>query len=66
MLLVSALERNYFSDKWIADQTLVIIFYNDYSLDFTVKRYINRYPPYKLFDGINIHHEITTGKINLI
>ena len=31
---VSSLERNYFTGKWIVDQTLVTIFKNDYILDF--------------------------------
>ena len=40
---VAALERNYFTKKWIADQILGTIFRNDYNSDFTVKIFINRY-----------------------
>ena len=37
---------------------------NDYKLDFAVKRFINRYLPHLLFDGINIHHEIKRNIID--
>ena len=61
---VAALERDYFTEKLIADQTLVTIFTNEYNLDFAVKRYINRYHSHLLFDGINIHHEIKRNIID--
>ena len=61
---VPALGRNYFTEKWIADQTLIIIFTNDYNLDLAVKRYINRYLPHILYDGINVHHEIKKNIID--
>ena len=55
---ISALERNYFTEKWIGDHTLVTIFKHDYNLDFVTKRYINRYLPHLLFEGIYIHYEM--------
>ena len=55
---ISALERNYFVEKWIGDHILVTIFQNDYNLEFVDKRYINKYLPQLLFEGINIHYEI--------
>ena len=55
---ISALERNYFIEKWIGDHTLVTIFKNDYNLDFASKRYINRYLRHLLFEGIYIHYEM--------
>ena len=55
---ISALERNFFTEKWIGDHILVTIFQNDYNLEFVDKRYINKYLPQLLFEGINIHYEI--------
>ena len=43
---------------------MVTIFTNDYNLDFALKRYINRYLPHLLFDGIKIHHEIKRNIID--
>jgi len=54
---ISALERNYFTERWIGDQTLVTIFKNDHNLEFVSKRYINKHIPYLLFEGIYIHYE---------
>ena len=54
---ISALERNYFTERWIGDQTLVTILKNDHNLEFVSKRYINKHIPYLLFEGIYIHYE---------
>ena len=37
---------------------MVTIFKQDYNLDFVTKRYINRYLPHILFEGIYIHYEV--------
>ncbi len=54
---ISALERNYFTEKWISDHTLVTIYKHDYTLDFASKRYINKYLPQLSFEGLYIHYE---------
>ena len=64
MLFCCSMKKKYFTEKWIADQNLVTIFINDYGLDFAVKRFINRYLPHLLFDGINIYHEIKRNIID--
>ena len=41
--LNSALDRNYFLDRWISDQSLVTILSQNYQLDFINKGYVNKY-----------------------
>jgi len=60
---VSVLRRNYFTEKWIGDQTLVTILKHDYNLEFVSKGCINKYLPHLLFEGIHIHYEIKRNMI---
>ena len=55
---ISALERFFFTEKWIGDHILVTIFQNDYNLEFVDKRDINKYLLQLLFEGIHIDYEI--------
>ena len=41
--LNSALDRRYFVDKWIGDQSLVSILEQNYDMDFMSKKYFNKY-----------------------
>ena len=41
--LNSALDRKYFLDKWISDNSLVTLLKQNYELDFLNKSYLNRY-----------------------
>ena len=41
--LISALDRNYFLDRWISDNSMVTIIKNNYNLEFINKSYINKY-----------------------
>ena len=43
---------------------MITIFKHDCNLDFASKRYINRYLPYLLFEGIHIHYEIKRDVID--
>ena len=41
--LLSALDRKYFVDRWISDNSMVTILKNNYNLQFISKSYINKY-----------------------
>ena len=41
--LLSALDRKYFVDRWISDNSLVTNMKNNYNLQFISKSYINKY-----------------------
>ena len=54
--LISALDRIYLQEKWISDQSLVTILQDDYRLDFSNKRYINKYLPTIYLNTYNCTH----------
>ena len=41
--LYSALDRDYFLDRWISDHSLAAIIQQKYQLDFVIKGYLNKY-----------------------
>ena len=59
--LSSALERQYLTEKWIGDQSLVTILQQHYGLDFANKRYINKYLPNVYLDHYNCYHVRING-----
>ena len=54
--LISALDRQYLSNRWIGDQSLATIKQQNYSLKFANKNYINRILPNIFLSVYNCHH----------
>ena len=54
--LSSALERQYLTEKWIGDQSLVTILQKHYNLEFVAKSYINKYLPNIYLNNYNCYH----------
>ena len=59
--LISALDRQYLSNKWIGDQSLSAILQKNYSLEFANKNYINRILPNIFLSVYKCHHVRING-----
>ena len=54
--LSSALERQYLTEKWIGDQSLITILQKHYNLEFLTKSYISKYLPNIYLNNYNCYH----------
>ena len=62
--LIDALNRKYFIERWIGDNTIVNILNCEFGLDFVTKRYINRYLPNIYLKEYKTHTIVTKNILN--